>query len=153
MTFIAEIAYFYIICIVKCSILLSYLRMFVLTRSFRNTIYVILFFIIAVHIVNYLTFLVTLIPTSCNFNIRVSVKDFYAHCTLHIPTRKIQAWYIFVCIFTIVLDVVILTIPVRPVWKLNMAKRHKMIIVGIFVSGIMYADLIRKTFSNFESDI
>lgn len=100
-----------------------------------------MFLIISTHAVTVPVYCYGSHPLSCEWQVFVSDEEYESHCIQRVNEDFFNAWLVFLNAFTIVLDIVIIIIPCRPVWKLNMPKRQKIVVLGIFVSGIMYEPL------------
>lgn len=80
-TFVATITYFAIICLVKVSILLLYLRAFTESRRFKHFVYVVLFLIVKTHVATIPIYLTGVSPVSCQWKLFVSdeATDSFCH--------------------------------------------------------------------------
>lgn len=150
MSFIADNVYFFVIYLVKLSILITYLRIFSSARPFRFTVYAIIFIHTAGAIVNFGIFWTAITPIACNWRPYVNPVEFVTQCTPNIPLNRVFAFYSFFVTSIIVMDLVIFVLPIHPVWKLNMAKKHKMIVLGILISGITYEPLLLQRNIKFQ---
>lgn len=139
-TFYATNVYFFVICIVKVSILLLYLRTFTESRRFRIIAYVVMCLLVTVHIITFPIYWFALSPVSCQWRVFTTDEDFDANCTRHMAPGRDNHWFTFLAAITIVLDLVILIMPCPAVWRLHMAKRQKIVVIGILVSGIVYGN-------------
>lgn len=138
LAFYATNVYFFVICVVKVSILLLYLRTFTESQRFRYCAYAVMFVLVSVHTVTFPIYWSALSPVSCQWRVFTNDDDFDANCKQHLSPDRDNYWFSFLAAITIVLDLVILIMPCPPVWRLHMAKRQKMVVIGILVSGIVY---------------
>lgn len=126
----------------KISMLLLYLRVFSISRALRYVVFVALFLVVSSHIVILLITTLDIRPINCHWKAFQTDEDYYRHCTDYWDD---DVGYISMSVFTVVLDVTILAIPLPAVWKLNMPKRQKIGVMIIFSAGLVY-----ETF--FEAD-
>lgn len=127
--------YMVAILFVKMSILLLYLRTFSQNRTLRLTVYVVLFFLVTTHALTFPLYFSSTTPLDCQWRPFETDEDYYAHCTEHFDQRT---YLVFIAAFTIVLDVVILSIPCPTILRLNMAKRQRIAILVILLAGVVY---------------
>lgn len=119
----------------KASILLLYLRIFSNSRNLRFAVYAALATVVASHIGTLIVTTFDLRPLKCHWIYILTDEEWDAMCA--------EYWdddiaYIFMSVFTIVLDILILAIPCPAVWKLNMPKRQKIGVMIIFSAGLVY---------------
>ncbi|MCJ1425996.1 hypothetical protein MMC29_003898 [Sticta canariensis] len=122
---------------VKVSILLMYLRTFTGSRSFRYTIWVLLFLVIASHVVGFLIYAASVSPVSCIWIEYQTDEEAESHCRENWSDEVIIGYLTFLNAFTIALDLVILYLPCRPVWRLHLPKRQRIAIMMIILAGII----------------
>ena len=132
---ISAIVYGIVLFLIKLSILLQYLRIFVPTRKGNMSLF------IAIHVTIWIVFL---------FYFAITVVEIFL-CT---PRKKIwnpllprghcldqNAPYLGTGIFNIISDFAILVLPIAPIWKLQMAVKKKLMIAAIFAAGLWYVVL------------
>ena len=123
---------------VKVSILLMYLRTFTGSRSFRYTVWVLLFLIITSHVVGFLIYAASESPISCFWIEYQTDEEWDSHCRENWSSDVNLGYLTFLNAFTIALDLVILYLPCRPVWQLHLPKRQRIAIMMIILAGIVY---------------
>lgn len=74
-------------------------------------------------------------PINCHWKAFRTDDDFDRHCKEYWDDTTA---YVFMSVFTVVLDLTILAIPLPAVWKLNMPKRQKIGVTIIFSTGLVY---------------
>ena len=57
----------------------------------------------------------------------------------HTRVDDLKNW-VFVSIFTVILDIIVLALPIRAVWKLQMPKRQKIAVIMLIGAGAMYVN-------------
>lgn len=117
------------------SILLLYLRTFSHNRTLRLTVYVILFFLVTTHAITFPLYFSSVTPLDCQWRQFETDEDYYAHCTDHFDQG---AYIVFIAAFTILLDILIPSIPCPSILRLNMAKRQKIAILVILLAAVVY---------------
>ncbi|MCJ1268724.1 hypothetical protein MMC22_008612 [Lobaria immixta] len=140
-----ECTYFVTVGLMKASILLLYLRIFSNSRNLRFAVYAALATVVASHIGTLIVTTFDLRPLKCHWIYILTDEEWDAMCA--------EYWdddiaYMFMSVFTIVLDILILAIPCPAVWKLNMPKRQKIGVMIIFSAGLVvtFASLLRLIF-------
>lgn len=136
--FVVNITYFIIITFVKMSILLSYLRTFTESRLFRYTVWGILFVLVTSHVSLLILFIINVMPITCAWRTFQFDEDFDASCHFTFSYQIFLRLIIFSAALTVALDIIIVALPFRPVWRLHLPKRQKVAILLIMGSGIMY---------------
>lgn len=126
--------YFVILCLVKVSILLMYLRTFAIHRIFRWAVWTIMFILVSSHLVTWIIYWTSINRLSCYW-LTYPITEYLAICHRKFDIRS--SW-VFLGTLTILLDVIILAMPCPHVWKLQMAKRQKIAIIMILLAGVMY---------------
>lgn len=136
--FIGQDVYLFSIGCVKVSILLMYLRTFTGNKSFKWTVRGLICLIICVHTVAFLGWTLSIIPVWCHWTYWPSSTQYGETCH-HPAIQKINVPYsLFLNSFTVVMDLVIIYLPIRPVWQLQLAKRQRISILVIMSAGVMY---------------
>lgn len=130
-------SYFFTICLVKVTILMLYLRIFTESKRFRYTIYVVLATLVTTHMATFPVYYSDLTPFHCHWTIYPTEDERYSRCS-----EKYDAlpWIVFIVVLTIVLDIVILTLPCPAVWRLHMARRQKIAILLLLTAGVLYEE-------------
>ncbi|KAK0620764.1 hypothetical protein B0T14DRAFT_430816 [Immersiella caudata] len=123
--FMAQVTYKAAINLVKCCILLLYLRLFQVVRWFRISCWALLA-IVAI----YCTASIAATIFQCQPVIRAFDKDTPGHC---LDTAKF--WFANAG-FSIATDVIILLLPMPLVWKLEVPRTQKVALVAVFAVGI-----------------
>lgn len=125
---------------VKVSILLMYLRAFTGNKSnqrLKYTIWVLIFLISGAHLIAFLAWTFEVLPVWCHWTY-FSTDAEQAQCR-HPSWVYAQVPYsVFLNVFTVVVDFIILYLPVRPVWQLQLPKRQRISILAIMFAGVMY---------------
>lgn len=137
-----EFIYFATTGLMKVSILLLYLRIFSQRRSLRFAVYAALAAIVASHITTLIITTFDIVPLECHWWYLID-EVYDAKCK--------ERWddtyaYIFMSVFTIALDMLILAIPCPAVWKLNMPKQQKIGVMAIFAAGLLYGTSLPSRF-------
>ena len=76
-------------------------------------------------------------PTACYWLLFPTDEEWYAHCKITFVAGA-GNYYVFLNAFAILLELVILYLPCRPVWRLHLAKRQRIAIMIIILAGVMY---------------
>lgn len=131
-TSIWTIMYAFIIFVVKLSILLQYLRIFVPTRKGN------MFMFAGIHTLIWTCFVFYVVSASFQIAMCSPRKKFWeplvttsGHCYNYLASYQASA------IFNVVSDFAILLLPLVPVWKLKTSQRKKFGIMAIFGTGIL----------------
>lgn len=136
--FIGQDAYLFSIGCVKVSILLMYLRTFTGNKPFKYTVWVLISLVIGVHSVAFLGWTFSTYPIWCHWTYWPTDEEYAARCH-HPAIEKINVPYsLFLNTFTVVMDLIILYLPCRPVWRLQLAKRQRISILVILFAGVVY---------------
>lgn len=115
-----------------------YLRTFTGSRSFRYTVWVLLFLVITSHVVGFLLYAASRSPIFCFWKEYQTDEEWDSHCRENLSREVIIGYLIFLNAFTIALDLVIIYLPCRPVWQLHLPKRQRIAIMMIILAGIVY---------------
>lgn len=134
----AQDSYLFSIGCVKVSILLMYLRVFTSNKPFKWTVRGLIAVIIGAHLIGFLGWSFSIIPVWCHWTYYPTDAEYAANC--HHPNfSKYNVPYtLFLNVFTVAVDLIILYLPCRPVWKLQLAKRQRISILLILFAGVMY---------------
>ena len=126
---ISGIFYSIIICLVKESILVQYLRIFVPNRRADMGLFM------TIHGLIWIVFLFYLVVTvfqiaMCSPRERIWNKLITeGHCfNEDVAFRTIG-------VFNVISDLAVLIVPMVPIWKLQLPLKRKMLIIGIFATG------------------
>lgn len=136
-TFVASITYFAVICLVKVSILLLYLRAFTESRRFKYIVYVLLFLIVSTHVATIPIYLSGVSPVSCQWKVFVSDEASDSFCHSRLSFDFDDMWYCFLNAWTVLLDLVIVILPCPAVWRLHLAKEQRLAVIAILISGLV----------------
>lgn len=131
-------AYLFSIASVKVSILLMYLRVFTASKTFKVTVWVLIFLITGAHIVGFLGWSFSTIPVWCHWTYYPTDEEYAARCHHPALNHVLVPYTLFLNVFTVAVDLVILYLPCRPVWRLQLAKRQRISILLILFAGVMY---------------
>ena len=131
-------AYLFSIGSVKVSILLMYLRVFTASKTFKYTCWVLIFLISGAHIVAFLGWNFSTIPVWCHWTYYPTDEEYAARCHHPALNDVLVPYTLFLNIFTVVVDLLILYLPCRPVWRLQLPKRQRISILVILFTGVMY---------------
>ncbi|KAL8649407.1 MAG: hypothetical protein Q9226_005587 [Calogaya cf. arnoldii] len=129
--YVAQILYAPTIFFVKSAILLQYLRLLAPTRSANRTLYISCRVIIVLTLVYYIiSTAITIFACSPREKMwNPLITD--GHCLNN------NAGVLFTSLFNIVSDIVILVLPARSVWKLQIPRAKKIKIVALFATGLL----------------
>lgn len=130
-------AYFLTIMLVKMSILFLYLRTFREGRIFAITVYAVLFVLVTSHIGFIFAYLFAYLPVRCSWAQYETDEEWEAHCRRGYDLKILTGLTIFISALTVVLDLVILALPCRAVWRLHLPKRQKLAILFTLLSGVV----------------
>lgn len=130
-----------VICLVKTSILLLYLRTFAIDRKFRWTVWILLFITVVSHFVCWVLYWAEYTPLNCNW-VQHPTKDlFRANCTRNYEGKYNEIYLVFIAALNVVLDGVVLAIPCPHVWRLHISKKEKIMVMIVLLTGVMYENL------------
>ena len=118
---------------IRISVLLFFRRIFGIDRT-TNKIILVLLGLQAAYII---TFSITPAFICKNFGDSVTFFDFGTHCSQKYFANIQTAMYT----FSLAFDVVLFSLPVYPMFKLQMNKQHRVKVLFIFMCGIMCAAL------------
>ncbi|MCJ1424962.1 hypothetical protein MMC29_002850 [Sticta canariensis] len=143
--FMAQAAYLFSIGTVKVSILFMYLRAFTGNKTFKYTCWVLICLITAAHMVAFLGWVFSIIPVSCHWTYYPTDEEYARRCNSTSLGNILVHYSLFLNIFTVILDLVILYLPCKPVWRLQLAKRQRISILIILFAGVIVtvASLLR----------
>lgn len=135
MNWLSASAYIAAVALVKVSLLILYLRTFTQKGLFRVTLWTILVAIVLSHAQVIVLYWAKLDPFVCLWKYSTLPGALWnALCRLRY--QQLKNW-IFVSIFTVILDVIVLVLPIRAVWKLHMARRQKIAVSMLIGAGAM----------------
>ena len=107
----------------RLSILLLYRRVFITSR-FRMAVNILIVYVSMLGIVSFLLPTLRCIPVNYNWN-----KTIKGHCVNpDIMFKTLSS-------FSVITDVVMLILPLPIVWRLQISKRRKFALTGIFMMG------------------
>ena len=135
MNWLSASAYIAAIALVKISLLILYLRTFTEKGFFRITLWTVLVAIALSHLQVIVVYWVKLDPFDCQWKYNTLPGELWA-ALCHARIDDLQNW-VFVSIFTVILDVIVLVLPIRAVWKLHMAKQQKIAVSLLIGAGAM----------------
>ena len=127
---ISGIMYGIIICLIKESILLQYLRVFVPNRKANIYLY------ITIQLIMWSVFLFYLIDTIFEIVMCIPREKIWnplmktGHCF------DDNAAYMATGIFNVISDFAILVVPIIPICKLQMPLRRKVLVLSVFATGL-----------------
>ena len=128
---IAGILFGMIICLVKVSILLQYSRIFVPNRKGNMALFVaiqsLIWTVILFYFVDTIFGIIMCIPREKIWNRLMTA----GHCFNAHTAYKATG------LFNVISDIFILILPVKPIWKLQMALKKKLMMIAIFATGIL----------------
>ena len=123
--------------LVKMSILFSYLRTFTASRRFRYTVWGVMFVLVTSHVSIFICFVVWTTPVRCAWIQIESFQEYGAICQHNYDWEVFLRLIIFSAVLTVILDIIIVALPCRPIWGLHLPKRQKIVILLTLASGIM----------------
>ncbi|KAL9118804.1 MAG: hypothetical protein Q9187_004642 [Circinaria calcarea] len=130
------------VCLARFSILLFYARIFT-NRAFRIPVYL-MYTLNGLWGIGFtLTYLVQCVPPSELWEVQQSKRQ---HCI----GDSVNYYY---AVSTIILDVIVLAMPWPIVWRLQMAAKQKIAVLGIFMLGVMKANVINRLGSDDEAPL
>ena len=135
MNWLSASAYIFAVALVKVSLLILYLRTFTAKGFFRLTLWVVMIAIIVTHGQVIVVYWAKVDPFICIWKYNTLPLELWSvFCRPRY--NQITNW-IFVSIFTVILDIIVLVLPIRAVWKLHMAKRQKIAVSSLIGVGAM----------------
>lgn len=133
MNWMSASAYIAAVALVKVSLLILYLRTFTAKGAFRVTLWIVMIAIILSHAQVLIVYWAKVGPYDCIWKYAtLPVELWNTFC--HKRYNNLPNW-VFVSILTVFLDVVVLALPIRAVWKLHMEKRQKIAVVMLVGAG------------------
>lgn len=139
--YISQAVYLFSIGAVKVSILFMYLRAFTGSQEnlrFKYTVWVLISLITSAHLVAFFGWVFSQLPPTCHWTYYPNPGEWEKHCYVTVIDDPLASYSLFLNVFTVVMDIIILTLPIRPVWRLQLAKRQKISILLILFAGVMY---------------
>lgn len=138
--FISNTVYPLVLCLIKVSILLLYLRTFkVCGRRFRITLNCVLILIVISHAVSIILDWLSVTPLKCQWMFYDAPEE-VEEAICHVRFDQFP-YFVFLGALTIALDILIIFLPLREVLQLRMVKRQKIALVMVFLAGIMYVKM------------
>lgn len=134
----AQDCYLFSIGCVKISILLMYLRAFNWGKPIKYSIYLLIFLIFGAHTTIMLAYTFSNLPTTCHWTFYPTSAEYYTHCHHSKIAFLLNPYSLFINVFTVFVDIVIIYLPCRPVWQLQLPKRQRISILMILFAGVMY---------------
>lgn len=135
MTWLSASAYIAAVALIKVSLLILYLRTFTEKGLMRVTFWVVMILIILSHAQVIIVYWAKLIPFRCQWQYNTLPGELWSvFCRATID--DLDNW-VFVSIFTVILDLIVLVLPIRSVWRLHMAKRQKIAVSLLMGTGVM----------------
>lgn len=135
MNWISASAYIFAIALVKISLLVLYLRTFTVKGFFRTILWSVLVAIILTHAQVVILYYAKLDPFVCIWKYGTLPSALWnVFCRTRI--EQLKNW-VFISIFTVILDIIVLVLPIRVVWNLQMAKRQKTAVSILIGAGAM----------------
>jgi hypothetical protein len=127
---IASILYGVVVALIKLSILLQYLRIFVPNRNANMPLFVAIQ--IVIWIIGVFYFLDVVIELNqCNPRKRIwNPLMTTGHCI------NINPLYLATGVFNVVSDFAVLILPMVPIWKLQLPWRRRILMIAIFATGV-----------------
>lgn len=135
--FVANLSYFITIMFVKMSILFLYRRTFIEGRLFRYMVDAVLFVLVTSHVAFLCTLIFALSPPSCAWRQFETDEDYYASCSRPFSLVVLLRLIVWISSLTVVLDMIIISLPCRAVWRLHLPKRQKLVILITLMAGIL----------------
>ncbi|KAI9787317.1 MAG: hypothetical protein M1816_007665 [Peltula sp. TS41687] len=137
LAWLSQIPYTFAIFFIKFSILLLYLRIFSPSRYLRWAIWMTTFFVFGYCIAGTI---IAIFP--CRPQRRFWDPTTPGVC-VDFPTLALAG-----CAFNIITDFIILVLPTREVWRLNLPARQRLALLGIFATGslVCVATIVRLKF-------
>ena len=123
-----QLLYYCVQAIIKISLLLLYHRLFGVDKLFRTALYVSAALTLMWWLGSFLDTIFQCIPVAASWD--NSIKD--AKC------QSIEDAALGTAIPNLILDILFLLLPVPIIWKLNVDKRVKVSLTGIFLLGALY---------------
>ena len=115
-----------------------YLRAFTGNKTFKRTIWVLIFLITSAHLVAFFGWTFSTFPVKCHWTFYPTDAEFDTRCHHPPMAAKLPPYNLFLLVFTVVMDCVILYLPCRPVWRLQLPKRQRLSILAILFAGVLY---------------
>lgn len=119
------------------SILLLYLRTFAIDRKFRWTVWIVLSITVASHFVCWMIIWTEVTPLNCQWTLYPTNELVKAHCAQHFDSKHSGEFVVFVAALNVVLDIIVLAIPCPHVWRLQLPKKQKIMIILVLLTGAL----------------
>lgn len=134
--FVSNTLHPFVLCTIKVSILLLYLRTFqVCGRKFRIILYSVLVIIVASHSASILLDWLSLTPLHCQWMYYDAPDGIYDE-RCHVRYDQFP-YFVFMGALTIALDIIIIFLPLREILRLRMVKRQKIALIMVFLAGLV----------------
>ena len=133
MNFISASAYIFGIALVKVSLLILYLRTFTEKGIFRKTMWTVLIAICLSHLEVIVLYWAKYDNFPCQWRYETLASELW-EALCHERYSDLKNW-VFVSIFTVLLDVIVLVLPMHAIWKLHMNKRQKIGVAMLIGAG------------------
>lgn len=135
--FAANLIYYATIMFVKLSILFLYLRTFTESRIFRHAVQAVMAVIISSHVAIIFILRYTVTRMDCHWRGWVSDEIWDKECHINISYNPLASVLTWISALTVVLDVIIMILPCRAVWRLHLPQRQKLAILITLLSGVV----------------
>ena len=122
-----QLLYYCVQAIIKISLLLLYCRIPAIGKHFRSALYVAGTLTIMWWIASFLDTVFQCIPVQASWNKSIP----HAHC------QSVRMAALATAISNLILDLVFLALPIPVIWNLQIEKRIKVSLTGIFLLGIL----------------
>ena len=132
-----NVTYFIVIMLVKMSVLLLYLRTFTESRLFRYTVYATLFLLVGSHVPLLVIFIVAVTPVYCAWTFFETDEENIRTCHKNLDDEIFLRLILFIAVLTVVLDIIVLSLPCRAVWRLHLPQRQRLAILITLISGVV----------------
>lgn len=136
-SFMVNVTYFCVIMFVKMSVLFLYLRTFTESRRFRYTVIATLVILVASHVPLLAVYVFWITPVSCSWIQTETQEEYFTICHVNVEFNLFLRLVLTLAVLTVVLDIVVLSLPCRAVWRLHLPKRQKVVILVTLVSGVV----------------
>lgn len=97
-----------------------------------------MFVLVTSHVSVFICFVVWATPVRCAWIQLESDEEYDALCKENFEYENFLRLIIFSAVLTVILDIVIVALPCRPIWRLHLPTRQKIVILLTLVSGIVY---------------
>lgn len=122
---------------IKLSILFLYIRTFTEGRLFRRTVQALMGVIIISHVATICVVRFDTNRLECHWKYYETDEEFLEKCPSNFDYHVIYAVVTWISALTVVLDVIIMALPCRAVWRLHLPRRQKLAILITLISGVV----------------